>query len=91
MSWLSIQPKLYALGAFLLAALAFFVRLKVVTNQRDKARKRANGEAARADQAEMIAEVEAEIDNEFSDLERESKRDIENNKMPGNIRDRNRF
>ena len=48
-------------------------------------------EAARADQAEMIAEVEAEIDNEFSDLERESKRDIENDKMPGNIRDRNDF
>ena len=91
MSWLSIQTKLYAAGAFLLTVLALFLRLKVVTEQRDNARKRAKGEAARADQAEMIAEVEAEIDNEFSDLEREAKRDIEDGKMPGNIRDRNKF
>ena len=91
MTWLSIQTKLYAAGTFLLAVLAFFVRLKVVTKQRDKARERAKGEAARADQAEMIAEVEAEIDNEFSDLERESKRDIEDGKMPSNIRNRNKF
>ena len=90
MNWATIQLKLYALGAFLLTVLAFFLRLKVVTRQRDRARERAKGEAARADQAEDIATADAEIENEFSDLERESKRDIESGRMPGNIRDRNK-
>ena len=87
MNW---KLKLYAFGALLLTVLGFFVRLKVVTRQRDRARERAKGEAARADQAEDIAAADAEIENEFSDLERESKRDIQDGKMPGNIRDRNK-
>ncbi len=91
MNWASIQLKLYAAGALLLTVVGFFIRLKVVTSQRDRARERARGEAARADQAEDIAEADAEIENEFSDLERESKRDIKDGKMPGNIRDRSKF
>lgn len=37
MSWLSLQTKLYTAGAFALAVLAFFVRLRFVTAQRDRA------------------------------------------------------
>lgn len=36
--FVGLQAKLYAFGAALLAALAFFVRFQAVKNQRDKAR-----------------------------------------------------
>ena len=90
MNWLSIKAKLFALGATVLTVAAFFLRLKIVTAQRDKARKRADAEAARADQAEDIAEADAEIEAKYSDLERESKRDIKAKRMPSNIRNRNK-
>ena len=90
MNWLTIKAKLFALGAFLLTVAAFFLRLKLVTAQRDKARDRADAEAARADQAEDIAKADAEIEAKYSDLERESKRDIEAKRMPSNIRNRNK-
>ena len=90
MNWLTIKAKLFALGATVLTVAAFFLRLKLVTAQRDKARKRADAEAARADQAEDIAEADAEIEAKYSDLERESKRDIEKGVMPSNIRNRNK-
>ena len=90
MNWLTINAKLFALGATVLTAAAFFLRLKLVTTQRDKARKRADAEAARADQAEDIAKADEEIEAKYSDLERESKRDIEKGVMPDNIRNRNK-
>ena len=90
MNWLSIKAKLFALGATVLTVAAFFLRLKLVTAQRDKARKRADAEAARADQAEDIAKADEEIEAKYSDLERESKRDIEAKRMPDNIRNRNK-
>ena len=90
MNWLTIKAKLFALGATVLTVAAFFLRLKLVTAQRDKARKRADAEAARADQAEDIAEADEEIEAKYSDLERESKRDIEAKRMPSNIRNRNK-
>ena len=90
MNWLTIKAKLFALGATVLTVAAFFLRLKIVTAQRDKARKRADAEAARADQAEDIAKADAEIETKYSDLERESKRDIKSGRMPSNIRNRNK-
>ena len=90
MNWLTIKAKLFALGATVLTVAAFFLRLKLVTAQRDKARKRADAEAARADQAEDIAKADEEIEAKYSDLERESKRDIEKGVMPDNIRNRNK-
>ena len=90
MNWLTIKAKLFALGATVLTVAAFFLRLKLVTAQRDKARKRADAEAARADQAEDIAKADEEIEAKYSDLERESKRDIKAKRMPSNIRNRNK-
>ena len=90
MNWLTIKAKLFALGATVLTVAAFFLRLKIVTAQRDKARKRADAEAARADQAEDIAKADEEIEAKYSDLERESKRDIKAKRMPSNIRNRNK-
>ena len=90
MNWLTIKAKLFALGATVLTVAAFFLRLKLVTAQRDKARKRADAEAARADQAEDIAKADEEIEAKYSDLERESKRDIKAKRMPDNIRNRNK-
>ena len=90
MNWLTIKAKLFALGATVLTVAAFFLRLKLVIAQRDKARKRADAEAARADQAEDIAKADEEIEAKYSDLERESKRDIKAKRMPRNIRNRNK-
>ena len=89
-NWLTIKAKLFALGATVLTVAAFFLRLKIVTAQRDKARKRADAEAARADQAEDIAEADEKIEAKYSDLQRESKRDIKAKRMPDNIRNRNK-
>lgn len=91
MSWLTIKAKLIAAGAGLMAILAFVLRLKIVTAQRDKARVKAKTAEKAAKQAHDVIESDTEIEVEFSDLERESKRDIENGKMPDNIRNRNEF
>ena len=87
MNWLT-QTKLWAIAAGIVAALVAY--LKIVTEQRNRARAKAKAEAARADQAEDIAAADEEIEHKYSDLQRESDRDIKAGKMPDNIRNRNK-
>lgn len=91
MNLLSIKAKLLGFGALLLTIAAFFFRFQQVKDQRDRARESHKKEKARANQAEKINEVEDQLDQEYSDLKRESERDIKNGEMPTNIRDRNDF
>ncbi len=83
------RARLYALGAGLLAFVAFFVRFQAVKAQRDRAVERAKKEKARADQAQKVIAADAEIENEFSDLKREADRAIKAGEMPEHIRNRN--
>lgn len=91
MSWLWLRPKLVAAGLFVMTAIAFVVRLKFVTDQRDKLQVEVKKERARADQAEEINDVEQQLDEHFSELEEESESDVDDGKIPDHIRDRNKF
>ncbi len=91
MNLLTIKAKLIAFGAASLAVIGFFLRLKVVTAQRDKARIKAKTAEKAAKQLGEVIESDAEIEGEFSELEREAEDDIENGEMPDNIRNRNQF
>ena len=87
----AVKAKLIAFGAALLTLLAFFARFKWVEKQRDTAIKQRDAAVARADQAEDIAEIDTELENEFAERRRESDRESEDGKMPDHIRRRNDF
>ena len=89
--WAAAKAKAWGIGGAILGLLALLVRLRWVTHQRDLARKKARQATARADQAEATLKADTEIDQEYSDLRRESEHAIETGKMPDNIRDRNRY
>ena len=86
-----LTAKLYGALAIVLAFLAAIFRFRQVKEQRDKARQRADNAEAQIDEANKVNEAESELDNEFSDLERESKHDQANGDMPSHIRDRNDY
>jgi len=70
---------------FLLTVLGFFVRLKVVTNQRDKAQASAKKYKAWSDRQTETAEIDAEIEARYSDLEREARQDLKDEKIPDHL------
>ena len=74
-----LQAKAIALGAIALAVLGFFVRLKVVTAQRDKAKQKAAVLQARATVASKQKKKKREEDvrllGELTSLEEEIKKD----------------
>ena len=81
-----LKAKALALGALLLTILGFFLRLKIVTKQRDKAKQRAAKYKAWSERQTKTSEVEAEIGNKYSDLKREVKKDLENEVIPDHLR-----
>jgi hypothetical protein len=83
---LNLKAKLIAAGALLLTVLGFFVRLKVVTNQRDKAQVSAKKYKAWSDRQTKTAEIDAEIDQEFSHRAEEKNGDV-----PKSLSDPNDF
>lgn len=91
MSWLTVKAKLWALGAFLLAVAGFFLRLKVVTAQRDKAVRKAENAEAQAHVERVIRETDSEIYREHSDLAREAREAIKRGEVPENLKDPNRW
>jgi len=86
-----IKGYAYLIGAALLAFAGLIARNMMLKGQRDRARENAKTYKAQAEQAVEIDGVEAEIELEYSDLEREAKRDIKNGQMPDSIRNRNSF
>ena len=81
----------YLIGGALLAFAALIARNLMLKGQRNRARDNARAYKAQAEQAQKIDEVEAEIELEYSDLEREAKKDIKAGNMPSNIRNRNDY
>jgi len=78
-SFAGLQAKAMALGAIALAVLGFFVRLKVVTAQRDRAQEKAAVLASRATvaskQKKRKREEEKQLHQELSSIEKELKKD----------------
>jgi hypothetical protein len=81
---------LIALGAGLLAILGFFVRLKIVTNQRDKARVAATKYKAWSERQEETRQIDAEIEQEFSHRAEEAREALENDQIPDHLRNPDR-
>lgn len=81
----------YLIGGALLAFAALIARNMMLKGQRNRARDNAKTYKAQAGQAQAVEKVDAELELEYSDLEREAKKAIKNGEMPSNIRDRNKF
>lgn len=84
---LNLKAKLIAAGAFLLSVLAFFLRLKVVTNQRDKAREKAEKYQAWSERQQATSLLDSEIESEYSELKRQEN----DGKVPDNLSKPNDF
>ena len=82
----NLKAKLVALGAIALTVLGFFLRLKVVTRQRDKAKDKAAKYQAWSERQTKTSEVEAEITSKYSDLERTAKQDLKDEIIPDHLR-----
>jgi hypothetical protein len=84
---LHLKAKLIAAGALLLAVLGFFVRLKVVTNQRDKAQISAKKYKAWSERQTATSEIDAELEQEFSHRAQEKNGD----QVPDHLSDPNDY
>ena len=73
----TLKAKLFAFGAVALSVLAFFVRLKVVANQRDKARDKALRESARANHVTEVAKKDIEREQRTESRRAEARNEIE--------------
>ena len=85
---LNLKAKLIALAAALLTVLGFFLRLKTVTHQRDKAKASAEKYKAWSQRQSDTTKLDAEIENEFSDRKREADKAIKNDEIPPHLRSR---
>jgi hypothetical protein len=83
---LNLKSKLIAFGALLLTVLGFFVRLKVVTNQRDKAQDSARKYKAWSERQEDTRQIDAEIEQEYSHRAEEAREALENDEIPDHLR-----
>jgi hypothetical protein len=63
-NWLTIKAKLYALGALILAAVGFFIRLKVVKTQRDNLKEKVAVSEARIRQADRLRQRDTELEEQ---------------------------
>ena len=82
---LSLKTKALAAGALLLTVLGFFLRLKIVTKQRDKAKQTAAKYKSWSERQTKTAEGDAEIESKYSDLKREAKQDLKNEVIPDHL------
>ncbi len=83
---LSLKAKALAAGALLLTVLGFFLRLKIVTKQRDKAKQTAAKYKSWSERQTQTAEADAEIESKYSDLKRATKQDLKNEVIPDHLR-----
>ena len=83
---LKLKAQLIAAGAILLTVLGFFLRLKIVTKQRDKAKQTAAKYKSWSERQTQTAEADAEIESKYSDLKREVKQDLKNEVIPDHLR-----
>ena len=82
---LNLKAKLIAAGAALLAIFGFLVRLKIVTSQRDKAKHKAEQYKAWTERQTETAEIESELEQEFSHRAQEANEDVKEGKVPDHL------
>jgi len=75
----------------MLGILGFFLRLRMVTAQRDKARQKAAAAASEAKFHKKLDESHTEIDQEFSHRAEEAAKDIKDGKIPRNLSNPNDY
>ena len=83
---LKLKAQLIAAGAILLTVLGFFLRLKIVTKQRDKAKQTAAKYKSWSERQTKTTEADAEIESKYSDLKRATKQDLKNEVIPDHLR-----
>ena len=81
-----LKAKALALGAIVLTVLGFFLRLKIVTKQRDKAKQTAAKYKSWSERQTKTTEADAEIESKYSDLKRATKQDLKNDEIPDHLR-----
>ena len=87
----TIKAKLIGAGAVLLGVLAVIFRMKSLKRRAEKAERRAAEQEVKANEYQGRDEIRTELDQQFSDLERERQRDVKQGDMPRNIRNRNDY
>ena len=83
---LSLKGKLIAAGALLLTVLGFFLRLKIVTSQRDKAKQKAAKFKAWSERQAETSEIDAEIEQTFSRRAETAREALKNDEIPEHLR-----
>ena len=88
---LGLKAKLIGLGAILLTVLAFFLRLKTVTYQRDKAVYRAKVLKQELEVRKQTVELDKTVEDQLESHRAELIKDLEDEKIPSNISNPNDF
>ena len=84
---LGLKAKAIAIGAGLLAIAAFFLRLKIVTAQRDHAREAQKAAETQRDQAKKQNRLDREIRNSRAAKRRQTIKEVEQGEVPSTLSD----
>jgi len=76
--------KLYAIGMAIVAALLGVIKLQAAKNKSLKIRAKTAEKAVKFQQD--VGKIEGEIEQEFSDLRRESEKDLNDGKIPEHLK-----
>lgn len=89
MNWLAWKARIYAVGALCLGIITVIIRMKFVTNQRDKFKADAEVYKLQVKQAQLNDAADSEIEQTFSRRAHEAEEAIEDGQVPSNIRNPN--
>jgi hypothetical protein len=88
-NWLTIKTKLYALGALILAAVGFFIRLKVVKTQRDNLKEKVAVSEARIRQADRLRQRDTELEEQSRSRRADVLKQVESEGVSDELKDPN--
>jgi hypothetical protein len=88
-NWLTIKAKLYALGALILAAVGFFIRLKVVKTQRDNLKEKVAVSEARIRQADRLRQRDTELEEQSRSRRADVLKQVESEGVSDELKDPN--
>jgi mannitol-specific phosphotransferase system IIBC component len=84
-----LRAKLYAIGAAIVGALLFTI--KILTMQKEAAQEEARRAKKHMNEVKEISKVEKKINAEVKQAKQKAVEQIKNGEMPDNIRNRNQF
>jgi hypothetical protein len=88
-NWLTIKTKLYALGGLILAAVGFFIRLKVVKTQRDNLKEKVAVSEARIRQADRLRQRDTELEEQSRSRRADVLKQVESEGVSDELKDPN--